>query len=162
MGKEKVLNVDYNETPKVRVRTIAEGDTILTKKSKAKYPFELFKPLTVTVITDKRTFSFDIYKGFVWDGASIPRFVWSIIGSPTENDYLIPSMIHDYILEFKNYLMHDKLHYELTLDEYLNVTSQIFCKALQTQGVSEKKANLMTFFVNQFQLHFNPNKYKGN
>lgn len=162
MGKEKVLNLKYNKTPKVMVRTIAENDTSLTKASKTKYPFELMQAITITVTTDKRAFAFDIYKNFVWNGADIPRMVWTIIGTPTENDYLIPSMIHDYILEFKNYILHDKLHYELTLNEYLDLTSQIFCKALILQGVSEKKAKLMSWFVNMYQLHFNPDKKKGN
>ena len=39
MSKEKIIKVEYSKTPKVQVRTISEGDSTLTKASKAKYPF---------------------------------------------------------------------------------------------------------------------------
>ena len=38
-----------------------------------------------------------IPKGYVWDGASIPRIVWGIIGAPSEPDFLAASLIHDWI-----------------------------------------------------------------
>ena len=38
-----------------------------------------------------------IPKGFCWDGASIPRPVWSIIGDDTEPDFWVPSLIHDWM-----------------------------------------------------------------
>jgi hypothetical protein len=34
-------------------------------------------------------------KGFVTDGASIPRAFWSVVGSPFEGAYVKPSIIHD-------------------------------------------------------------------
>ena len=34
-----------------------------------------------------------IHKGFIWDGASIPRELWSIVGCPS--DYLYESCLHD-------------------------------------------------------------------
>ena len=34
-------------------------------------------------------------KGYVTDGASIPRFFWSIIGSPMEGSLVKPAVIHD-------------------------------------------------------------------
>jgi hypothetical protein len=33
--------------------------------------------------------------GFVWDGASVPRFAWSLIGVRPEGVMLLPSLIHD-------------------------------------------------------------------
>lgn len=34
-----------------------------------------------------------VYKGFVWDGASIPHNLWDEIGCPL--DYAIESLVHD-------------------------------------------------------------------
>ena len=40
---------------------------------------------------------FRIPLGFSWDGASIPRLTWSIIGDPTEPDFWAASLIHDWL-----------------------------------------------------------------
>lgn len=34
--------------------------------------------------------------GFEWDGATIPRVFWSIVGSPYDPEVIIPSLEHDY------------------------------------------------------------------
>ena len=39
--------------------------------------------------------------GYVTDGASIPRFAWSVIGHPFEGRFVRPAMIHDIRCEFK-------------------------------------------------------------
>lgn len=44
----------------------------------------------------------DYYKvpiGFISDGASIPRFAWTIIGAPWSGRYTKASVIHDYLCE---------------------------------------------------------------
>lgn len=38
---------------------------------------------------------FEILPGFWWDGASIPRFLWTLIGSPWEEDIAPGALIHD-------------------------------------------------------------------
>lgn len=43
--------------------------------------------------------SFLIEPGFVWDGASIPRFAWLTTGTPSEPGHLIPSLIHDFLYQ---------------------------------------------------------------
>ena len=42
-------------------------------------------------------FSFIIPKGFLFDGASVPRPFWSIIGSPCEPDLMFAASIHDFL-----------------------------------------------------------------
>lgn len=34
---------------------------------------------------------------FATDGASIPRFLWPIIGPPMRGGYLVPAIVHDYL-----------------------------------------------------------------
>ena len=36
-------------------------------------------------------------QGFWTDGASIPRFAWSIVGTPFESDYLQGAVLHDWL-----------------------------------------------------------------
>jgi len=36
-----------------------------------------------------------IRHGFRYDGASIPRVLWGLIGSPFTGDYTVPALIHD-------------------------------------------------------------------
>ena len=37
-----------------------------------------------------------VSKGWIVDGASIPKIAWSIIGSPLSGKYCDASVIHDY------------------------------------------------------------------
>lgn len=37
--------------------------------------------------------------GYVFDGASIPRVAWSIIGAPFEPDFVLAACIHDWYCE---------------------------------------------------------------
>ena len=40
-----------------------------------------------------------IPEGYSWDGASIPRWAWSLMGHPLEGDLRLPSLIHDWLCE---------------------------------------------------------------
>ena len=154
MGKEKVIDVIAEPTPKVRIRVIAEDDSELEKKSKSKYPFKLDNNVDFTVVTNKRTFTFRIHKGYNWNGADIPSCVW-VVGSSKDNAFLVPSMVHDYILQFKTYIFKEVLHNVLTVDEYRRLTSLIFRHLLKESGTSTIKANIMAWAVDAFQMTAN-------
>ena len=40
-------------------------------------------------------YSVTVKKGFDFDGASIPKWLWSIYGSPLNGGYVVASLIHD-------------------------------------------------------------------
>ena len=40
-----------------------------------------------------------IPKGYEFDGASIPRLCWALIGSPFEPDLMLPACVHDWYCE---------------------------------------------------------------
>lgn len=44
-------------------------------------------------------FGLEVPAGYEFDGASIPRALWSLIGSPFEPDYLKAACFHDWICE---------------------------------------------------------------
>lgn len=40
-------------------------------------------------------YNITVKKGFDFDGASIPKWLWSIYGSPLNGNYVVASLIHD-------------------------------------------------------------------
>ena len=67
--------------------------------------------------------------GYRWNGASVPSFLWPIIGSPFEPRFMAPSLVHDYGYEFGIMPRED-------LDK-------IFKKLLLHNGVDEDRAESM-------------------
>ena len=88
----------------------------------------------------------------MWNGADIPRALWRIVGSRTDNQFLIASMLHDYLLEFKAYMIKEVLENQITVNEYRRLTSLIFREKLKHQGVNTIKANIMAWAVDVFQI----------
>ena len=160
MSKEQLKSVKLSEIPNIRIRVIDDNDTDATKEGKIKYPFKLHNTVKVTVETSFRTFSFDIYNGYTWNGADIPTFFWRIIGSRTDNRFLVASMIHDYMLEFKVYMLNEVLQNQMTVDEYRRLTSLIFREKIKAQGTNTVKANIMSWCVDVFQHYCNRKGWK--
>lgn len=150
--KEKVISVLFQPVPDVRVRIINFDDPKEIINSKKKYPFELFNSVLVKVVTTKRQFEFTIFNGYTWNGADIPRFFWRIIGSRTDNDFLVASMLHDYLLEFKSYIVNEVLQKNISKKEYRRLTSLVFRYVIKQQGTNTIKANIMAWCVDVFQM----------
>lgn len=72
-------------------------------------------------------------KGHVIDGASIPPFLWSIIGSPFVGNYREASVVHDYYCCVKT--------------EPWQEVHKMFYDAILSEGVSENKAKAMLAVV---------------
>ena len=143
MSKEKIQDINFSDVLDVRIRVISNEDTKAVIKNKKKYPFELFKTVTVGIETTKRSFIFDIFNGYTWNGADIPRFLWRLVGSRTDNDFLVASMIHDYLLEFKTYIMKEILKGEIKKNEYVqvpNIYAEIHedCKKMLEKGTKSE------------------------
>jgi hypothetical protein len=77
-------------------------------------------------------------RGFVSDGASIPKIFWSIIGSPFVGLYLRASIIHDYLYSHQNY------------DYTRSQADKIFLEIMLNDGVSKTKAYTMYYIVRVF------------
>ena len=63
------------------------GEYIGNGKFKLEKPFEYWNPPVKVKVP----------AGFITDGASIPRFAWSLIGSPWSGRYARAAIIHDYL-----------------------------------------------------------------
>ncbi|MBQ3641496.1 DUF1353 domain-containing protein [bacterium] len=151
MKKEQIISIEFSAEPEVKVRVIADNDEDFVKENKKKYPFCLNNTVDVTIITTQRSFTFTICRGYTWNGADIPRFLWRLVGSRCDNDFLIASMLHDYMLEFKVFLIKEILKNQIKVSEYRRLTSLVFREKIKRQGTSVIKANVMAWCVDLFQ-----------
>ena len=63
--------------------------------------FELLNDFSVRF---DRGFETVVPKGYITDGASIPKVAWSIIGSPISRPYLYPAIGHDFRYEVHGHI----------------------------------------------------------
>lgn len=106
------------------------------------YPFLNRSSLKVTLFDHikSKKYEFIIPKGMRWDGATIPRLFWFIIGSKTNPKFRTPSLIHDFMCNNKYIVNFDR-----------NFSSKVFKACLQVAGVKKWRRNIMYFFVDLFQ-----------
>jgi Protein of unknown function (DUF1353) len=114
---------------------------------------------TMTLLTELR---YTDPKGFVWvapigsvvDGASIPRYLWSIMGGPFEGKYRNASVLHDVAYGAKKRPWQD--------------CDRMFYYAMRCSGVSAVEAKTMFYALYKFGHHWKfpikrakPVKYEG-
>lgn len=134
------LILEFDDIPRLHIRYALPSDTEEEVKDIKKFPFINCKNLKVTIKDTNKTYSFDIPKGYKWDGATVPKFFWRIVGSSTQPEFLIASCIHDVLCENHNYI-----------DNNRNLSSKIFKELLLIAGVSKIKAQIMYLSVDNFQ-----------
>jgi hypothetical protein len=113
------------------------------KQKAAEYPFINCSSLKVRITYYGQQYEFHVPKGFRWDGATIPWFVWWIVGSKTENRYRLPSMIHDYMCNNK---------YVVNFNRKLS--SDVFRALLRANAVAKWRIAVMYFFVELCQKYW--------
>ena len=78
--------------------------------------------------------------GSVVDGASIPRYLWSVMGGPFEGKYRNASVLHDVAYDQKN-----RPH---------EVCDRMFYHAMRCSGVSAVEAGTMYYALRKFGRHW--------
>ena len=139
------LSIVFNTTPFVAVRYITPSMTEEEKKSIKKYPFINKRELWVTIFDRKKqqVYKFSIPKGYCYDGASIPKVFHPIIGSNTDNKFLIPALVHDVLCEHHNYINNNR-----------SLSTNVFNALLFAGDVNPVKRCLMKNSVACFQTMF--------
>ena len=139
------LGIFFDITPKIGIRYAKPTMTDSEIESIKKYPFVNKQKLTVRLIDNvkQKTYEFDIPKGYCFDGASVPRFFWRIIGAPTDNEFLIAALVHDVMCENHSYIMNDR-----------KFSTEVFNALLKVSKVSKVKRFLMVSGINIFQKFF--------
>lgn len=173
-NKEKILSVRIvPEEPDVRVRFCCTKDKelVITGKDgirrtmwedKLKYPFELEGGAIVIIETSRRSFRVDIPDIYVWNGADIPAICEPFFGAKQEPAFMIPSMVHDYMLEYK-FRIFDKYFSvdDDTMADYRRITSLVLRHLFKAYGTKTIKSNIGTFFVDFFQATLNRKQWKA-
>jgi hypothetical protein len=77
-----------------------------------------------------------IPKGFKWNGASIPFFLWPILGGPFSPKFMAPSLLHDYL-----YSSGESSGFSR------RAADKLFRKHLLVNGVSKEDADTLYFGV---------------
>ncbi len=135
--------VCFDTEPHIGIRYILPSTPNDEKKSIKKYPFinKTNLGVTLTDIKKNKTYFFVIPKGYCFDGASVPRFFWRIIGSNTDNQFLLAALVHDVLCENHSYVDNDRVF-----------STRVFNLLLKESGVCGLKRFFMKNSVNLFQL----------
>lgn len=138
----KYATVYFSEVPLVGIRYVLPSMTNEERKSIRKYPFINKKTLKVKVVDNikNKSYVFIVPKGYCYDGASVPRFFWRIIGSNTDNSFLIAALVHDVLCENHYYVDNDR-----------KFSTHVFNVLLESAEVFPFKRFLMKSSVNMFQ-----------
>ena len=149
MGKEYIqwfdndeLSIEFSEIPHVCIRYILPSATEQEKKSIKNYPFINKRVLGVRLYDKEKEniYNFTIPKGYCYDGASIPKFFYRVIGANTDNKFLIAALVHDVLCENHNYVNNDRYF-----------SSKVFNALLEVSDVNPFKRWLMKNSVDLFQ-----------
>ena len=106
----KYVGIYFDDIPRVAIRYILPQTTKEIKKSIKKYPFINKRLLKVKLndIKKNKIYRFEIPKYYCFDGASVPRIFWRVIGSNTDNKFLIAALVHDVLCENHHYIDNDR------------------------------------------------------
>lgn len=120
----KTLGIFFSSIPEVSMRVVLPVMSETDKNTILKFPFFNDKKLDVELFDYKKDkkYSFSIPKAYVWDGATIPRAFWRLIGSKTDPKFLIPSLIHDVLCENHGYIENDRYFSTLVFERLLYVS----------------------------------------
>ena len=138
----KDVDVFFDDIPRVCIRYVLPTSGKKEKKSIKKYPFINKRKLKVRLWDKKKNkiYNFEIPKDYCYDGASVPRFFWRVIGSNTDNKFLIAALVHDVLCENHHYVDNDRAF-----------SSRVFNVLLEASDVSAFKRFLMKNSVDFYQ-----------
>lgn len=140
--EDEELVIRFSKNPHVCIRYVLPSSTENEIKSIKKYPFINKKELKVILYNkeNEEVYDFTIPKGYCYDGASIPKIFWRVIGSNTDNRFLIAALVHDALCENHHYVNNDRAF-----------SSKVFNALLEVSEVPAFKRFLMKNSVDFFQ-----------
>lgn len=65
-------------------------------------PFITTDRIPIHIEFEDERYTFEIEKGYDWNGANVPPFCWLIIGQQKEPRFKLASCVHDYMCEHKS------------------------------------------------------------
>ena len=139
---DKNVLVCFDKEPLVMMRVVRPEMSKIERQAVLRYPFVCKKPLRVLIYDHKKfkQYDFVIRENYCFDGATIPRFFWRLIGPNTDNQFLVAALVHDVLCLNHKYIDYDR-----------ELSSKVFRALLIASGVSEVKANIMYTAVDTYQ-----------
>ena len=124
----KQVEVYFDDIPRIGIRYILPTTSKELKKSIKRYPFINKKLLKVLLKDCKKNkeYVFEIPKYYCFDGATVPRFFWRVIGPNTDNKFLIAALVHDVLCENHHFIDYDR-HFSTEVFNVLLESSEVFC-----------------------------------
>lgn len=142
--EDKEIKIEFDKIPKTTMLFPLPTMSKKEKKYIKKKPFlnleRLFAKITYKLHTNEIEYNFMIEEGYRWDGASIPRLFWRLIGSKTDSEFQIASMLHDKLCENHEFVNGDR---------YLSTLVLIGC--MKAADVCAFKRWLIKHSVDNFQ-----------
>ena len=122
--EDEEIGIFFDRIPNLNVQYTMPWMSAEEVKKINKKPFINNKKLEVKIIDfiNSETYKFTIEEGYTWDGATIPRMFWRLIGSKTDNRFLVPSLIHDVLCENHNYVDGDRYLSTIVFERLLYVS----------------------------------------
>lgn len=140
---DEYCRVGFSKIPEIGNKEI--NKLVMSKeeiKGAKKKPLFLKNEITVCLInkTKNKTYTFTLEKGYDYDGASINRVLWRIIGSKENIEFKIAALIHDKLCENHHYVDNDRYF-----------ADKVFEKLLEVGDVGSFRRWLMFHSVDNFQ-----------
>lgn len=122
--KDDEVGIFFDKIPDLKIRYATPFLSKLDVKKINSKPFINNNDIWVSLMdcSSDVVYEFLIKKDYVWDGASIPRFFWRLIGPKTDNRFLVPSLIHDVLCENHNYIDDDRYFSTIVFERLLYVS----------------------------------------
>lgn len=142
--EDKNYKIGFSDIP--NVDTILVLNVNIFKKEELKdmmsKPYILDNCIEVYLEDKKKNvvYTFYIPAGYRYDGATIPRFFWRLIGPKGDARFLIAALVHDVLCENHNYVDGDRYF-----------ANKIFERLLYVAGVNPFHRWMMFHSVDNFQ-----------
>lgn len=137
---DKNLSIYFDKNPDCDIRKILPTTKQIEIDNIEKKPLILNNTIFCLIFYKNKNYSFNIEHDYIWDGASIPSFAWIIIGSKLDPQFMIASLIHDYLCEN---------HYIIENNRYLSTL--IFVALLSVAKVNPLKRLTMKYSIDIWQ-----------
>ena len=121
---DEYCRVGFSEIPEIGNKEI--NTKVMSKaevKSAKKKPLYLKNTVDVCLIDKKKnkTYTYTIYIGYDYDGASIPRFAWRLIGGKESIEFKVAALVHDVLCENHHYVENDRYFADKVFERLLEV-----------------------------------------
>ncbi len=116
--------IGFSEIPDIESKIINKN--VMTKeqiKEAKKKPLFLNNDVKVLLsdIKKQKSYPFEIKKGYDYDGATIHKLFWRLVGHKEDIRFKIPALVHDVLCENHNYVNYDRYFADKIFERLLYV-----------------------------------------